>query len=128
MGTTLNGFPVGELLVEELGFGARTLEEIRSRLLARHVRPDKLPQTGMIETSAGRVLFNSALPRPLQYVNDVLDKKRLSVFVGVCYELMGTESTAEVVDEIKKVKTGSKGFHQDVPVEDVVIESATLVE
>jgi len=34
----------------------------------------------------------------------------------------------EVVDEIKKVKTGSKGFHQDVPVEDVVIESATLVE
>lgn len=34
----------------------------------------------------------------------------------------------EVVDEIKKVKTGNKGFHQDVPVEDVVIESATLVE
>ncbi|WP_184142929.1 peptidylprolyl isomerase [Castellaniella defragrans] len=34
----------------------------------------------------------------------------------------------EVVDEIKKVKTGSKGFHQDVPAEDVVIESATLVE
>jgi len=34
----------------------------------------------------------------------------------------------EVVDAIKQVKTGNKGFHQDVPVDDVVIESATLVE
>lgn len=34
----------------------------------------------------------------------------------------------DVVDAIKKVKTGTKGFHQDVPVEDVIIESATLVE
>lgn len=34
----------------------------------------------------------------------------------------------EVVDEIKKVKTGNKGFHQDVPVDDVIIETATLVE
>lgn len=33
----------------------------------------------------------------------------------------------EVVDAIRKVKTGSKGFHQDVPAEDVVIESAELV-
>jgi len=34
----------------------------------------------------------------------------------------------EVVDKIKKVKTGSKGFHQDVPSEDVVIEKAVVVE
>ncbi|MCB5364494.1 peptidyl-prolyl cis-trans isomerase [Pusillimonas sp. CC-YST705] len=34
----------------------------------------------------------------------------------------------EVVDKIKSVKTGSKGFHQDVPAEDVVIESASVVE
>lgn len=34
----------------------------------------------------------------------------------------------EVVDKIKKVKTGSKGFHQDVPVDDVVIEQAVVVE
>lgn len=30
----------------------------------------------------------------------------------------------DVVDRIKKVKTGSKGMHQDVPLEDVVIEKA----
>jgi peptidyl-prolyl cis-trans isomerase B (cyclophilin B) len=34
---------------------------------------------------------------------------------------------ADVVDKIRKVKTGSKGGHQDVPVEDVVIEKAEVV-
>ena len=33
----------------------------------------------------------------------------------------------DVVDQIKGVKTGNKGFHQDVPVEDVVIEKAEVV-
>lgn len=34
----------------------------------------------------------------------------------------------DVVDKIKKVKTGSRGMHQDVPAEDVVIEKAEIVE
>jgi peptidyl-prolyl cis-trans isomerase B (cyclophilin B) len=34
----------------------------------------------------------------------------------------------EVVDVIRKVKTGNAGFHQDVPAEDVVIEKATVLE
>jgi peptidyl-prolyl cis-trans isomerase B (cyclophilin B) len=33
----------------------------------------------------------------------------------------------DVVDAIKGVKTGSKGFHQDVPVDDVIIEKAVEV-
>ncbi len=33
----------------------------------------------------------------------------------------------DVVDKIGKVRTGSNGFHQDVPVEDVVIQKATVV-
>jgi peptidyl-prolyl cis-trans isomerase B (cyclophilin B) len=33
----------------------------------------------------------------------------------------------EVVDKIRAVKTGNKGFHQDVPVEDVIIEKAEVV-
>ncbi|MBV6476342.1 MAG: peptidyl-prolyl cis-trans isomerase [Rhodocyclaceae bacterium] len=32
----------------------------------------------------------------------------------------------DVVDKIKGVRTGSKGFHQDVPVEDVVIQKAEV--
>ena len=34
----------------------------------------------------------------------------------------------DVVDAIKGVDTGSKGFHHDVPVEDVIIEKAEVVE
>lgn len=33
----------------------------------------------------------------------------------------------DVIDKIRKVRTGNKGGHQDVPVEDVVIESAEIV-
>jgi peptidyl-prolyl cis-trans isomerase B (cyclophilin B) len=34
----------------------------------------------------------------------------------------------DVVDKIERVKTGRKGFHDDVPVDDVVIVRASLVE
>jgi peptidyl-prolyl cis-trans isomerase B (cyclophilin B) len=34
----------------------------------------------------------------------------------------------DVVDTIRKVKTGNAGFHQDVPAEDVVIEKASVLE
>jgi peptidyl-prolyl cis-trans isomerase B (cyclophilin B) len=34
----------------------------------------------------------------------------------------------DVVDKIERVKTGRKGFHDDVPVDDVVIVRATLVD
>src|SRR5699024_4284964 len=34
----------------------------------------------------------------------------------------------DVVDQIKDVATGNRGFHQDVPVDAIVIESATVVE
>lgn len=34
----------------------------------------------------------------------------------------------EVVDKMKAVKTGNRGFHQDVPTDNIVIEKATIVE
>lgn len=33
----------------------------------------------------------------------------------------------DIVDQIRKVKTGSRGMHQDVPVDDVIIERAEEV-
>lgn len=33
----------------------------------------------------------------------------------------------DVVDKIRSVRTGSRGFHQDVPLEDIVIEKAEIV-
>ena len=34
----------------------------------------------------------------------------------------------DIVDAIRKVKTGTSGFHQDVPTEDIVIEKASVLE
>ncbi len=35
--------------------------------------------------------------------------------------------TRDVVDRIKAVKTGKKGFHGDVPLDDIIIERAEVV-
>ena len=45
---------------------------------------------------------------------------------GYCVFGRVTEG-AEVVDKIKSVKTGAKGMHQDVPLQDVIIERAEVV-
>jgi len=46
---------------------------------------------------------------------------------GYCVFARVTEG-AEVVDKIKGVKTGSKSMHQDVPLQDVIIERAEFIE
>jgi peptidyl-prolyl cis-trans isomerase B (cyclophilin B) len=46
---------------------------------------------------------------------------------GYCVFGRVVEGT-EVVDKIKGVKTGRKGMHQDVPLEDVIIERAEVVQ
>ncbi len=45
---------------------------------------------------------------------------------GYCVFGKVTEGT-DVIDKIKDVETGSRGGHQDVPVEPVIIEKATVV-
>ena len=48
---------------------------------------------------------------------------------GWGYAVFGKVSDGmDVVDTIRKVKTGNTGFHQDVPTEDVIIEKATVLE
>ncbi|HZF80800.1 MAG TPA: peptidylprolyl isomerase [Rubrivivax sp.] len=60
--------------------------------------------------------------------NDFLDHRGENA-QGWGYAVFGkvVEGT-EVVDAIEKMRTGRKGFHDDVPLEDVRIESAQVVE
>ena len=59
--------------------------------------------------------------------NDFLDYKSSSG-QGWGYCVFGeVVEGLDVVDKIRAVKTGNKGFHQDVPVEDVIIEKAEIV-
>ncbi len=57
--------------------------------------------------------------------NDFLDFRAENA-QGWGYAVFGkVVAGTEVVDAIEKVRTGRKGFHDDVPLEDVVITSAT---
>lgn len=48
---------------------------------------------------------------------------------GWGYAVFGSVSEGmDVVEKIKKVRTGNAGYHQDVPTEDVVIEKASVLE
>ncbi len=60
--------------------------------------------------------------------NDFLNFSSPSV-QGWGYAVFGkvVEGT-EIVDSIEKVTTGTRGFHGDVPREDIVIESAEIIE
>ena len=59
--------------------------------------------------------------------NDFLNHKSQSAKCwGYCVFGRVTSGT-EVVDKIKRVKTGNRGMHQDVPLEDVVIQKAEVI-
>jgi len=58
---------------------------------------------GLIETTVGRVIFNSALPKELDYINEVVDKKILGRIVAECYRRLGNSKTAQMLDEIKEL-------------------------
>jgi DNA-directed RNA polymerase subunit beta' len=60
-------------------------------------------QTTPIETTVGRALFNEVLPEELRYANEVLDKGGLKDLVGLCYDKLGVDVTAKMVDEIKAI-------------------------
>ena len=60
--------------------------------------------------------------------NDFLNHSAKNV-QGWGYAVFGKVTDGiDVVDAIRKVKTGNSGFHQDVPTEDVVIEKASVLE
>ena len=60
--------------------------------------------------------------------NDFLDHRGENA-QGWGYAVFGkVVAGTEVVDAIEKMRTGRKGFHDDVPLEDVRIESAQVVE
>jgi len=59
--------------------------------------------------------------------NGFLDKAQAQDGWGYCVFGKVTAGT-EVVDKIESVKTGTRSMHQDVPVVDVIIERAEIVQ
>ncbi|NGX54128.1 MAG: DNA-directed RNA polymerase subunit beta', partial [Chlamydiae bacterium] len=56
---------------------------------------------GIIETTPGRVLFNTIVPKELGFQNYSLPKKRLSDLIMECYKKIGLEATVQFLDALK---------------------------
>ncbi len=55
----------------------------------------------IIETTAGRVLFNQVVPFEAGYINEVLTKKSLRDIIGRVLKIAGIAKTAKFLDDIK---------------------------
>ena len=63
----------------------------------------RMPDGEIIETCAGRLIFNKILPTELGFRNIAFDKKNLQSLVRESYRMFGLDNTAELIDEIKRI-------------------------
>jgi DNA-directed RNA polymerase subunit beta' len=87
----------------------------------------------LIETTAGRVLFNEVVPNQVGYINDVMTKKALRDIIGLVLKVCGTARTSKFLDDIKTLGfnmafTGGLSFNLDdiiIPKEkDILVNKA----
>jgi DNA-directed RNA polymerase subunit beta' len=62
-----------------------------------------LVKKSLIETSVGRVIFNSVLPEELDFVNKELNSRELRVLTERIIEIVGIKKAEEFLDKIKKL-------------------------
>ena len=88
-------------------------------------------ELAVIETTAGRVVFNEIWPHELGFYNKVAGKKQLGDIICRCYKAVGQQRTVETLDRLKEV-----GFREvtragaSIGINDMMIpkEKATLIE
>ncbi len=60
-------------------------------------------EEAMVETVAGRVIFNQLVPEEVGYVNELLTKKKLQQIIAMVYKIAGISRTAKFLDDIKEL-------------------------
>jgi len=81
----------------------------------------KFGKTGLIRTTAGRIIFNDILPKKLRYVNEVVGKAKLKGLIKDCLRFYGEAKTVEFIDELKNrsfdfiTKSGLSWGMDDLP-------------
>ncbi|MBT3704546.1 DNA-directed RNA polymerase subunit beta' [Candidatus Peregrinibacteria bacterium] len=56
----------------------------------------------IIETTVGRLIFNSIIPDRMPYYNESIGKKKLGRIVRDCFEIYRTKRTAQLGDDLKR--------------------------
>lgn len=64
---------------------------------------NKSTNNQIIETSAGRLIFNQAVPEGIGFYNQVMNKKALNALVDEIIEKRAIEVTSEFLDKVKKL-------------------------
>ncbi|MFN8059653.1 MAG: DNA-directed RNA polymerase subunit beta' [Vicinamibacterales bacterium] len=78
----------------------------------------------VINTTVGRVIFNSVLPVEMPFINGLLKKKGLQQTVQYCYLHMGLERTVEMLDSLKTLGfTYATRSGLSIGIDDLVIPS-----
>lgn len=57
----------------------------------------------IIETTVGRLIFNTFVPKELGYQNETMTKGKISTLISDCYNKLGNDITAKFADEVKRV-------------------------
>ena len=78
--------------------------DLRAKIMVRGQTNGHGPE--WLETTAGRIVINDALPEEVEFRNEEMDKTVLKDVTSECYRLFGNEGTSDVLDSIKQL-----GFH-----------------
>ena len=57
----------------------------------------------VMETTAGRVIFNEIWPKAMGFFNKAAGKKQLSDIIWRCYQVAGQDGTVETLDKLKEL-------------------------
>ena len=68
-----------------------------------NVRVGDQLETKLVDTVAGRVLFNQYVPKPVGYIDELLTKKKLQNIISRIFKIMGMAVTATFLDDIKQL-------------------------
>lgn len=77
------------------------------RGLRIHERIKLRTEDGIIETTPGRVIFNTIVPKALGFQNYSLPKKKMGDLIMQCYKKVGLERTVKFLDDLKNL-----GFYE----------------
>ncbi len=65
-------------------------------------RPDIAPGA-IVDTTVGRVIFNTMLPKGMPYYNDLLRSSALAAVISDCYEILGRRATIDLLDDMNRL-------------------------
>lgn len=71
------------------------------KLLVKTSKNNNTIQNQIIETTAGRALFNQYVPEELEYINELLTKQKIQHIVSQVYKKTTQERTAQFLDDLK---------------------------